>query len=436
MRLRALLTRWGVALAIFLAGEGLIYAYQWGQRGAPHLHWLWLMLGPVAIALLYYGAEQTIARYPNLTWLARLHMPRWSHLEPFFKKSRILIHIVVLSYVLFYVTQGVAKRSDWALWVNENIFHFVLFCRSFEAIEVMRIEIAGYALYLILQGIYSYYCPQILAHSMRREGGLPREDASLVFVDTIERHGAGIPATNLADTVADFARESAGALDDETRALIAARVALLMETAAGNEQGSQAVAGDAAGVARLFPFSQALQIYYVGRDLFDILYPAIRGILTVGVAVALVTTSLPVAAKLVWVMFPRLGETCMVDILQPPPGFRDSDWVEFEGKMESQTSTEVILIPAEDANERWHLAPADVTEIPVDGAKRYFLRRGGTVRDVKTTAPSTSPPAGVQSRMSFQCGTAGSRCSNHIEICCGTGQIVGNCYGRWSCPTP
>ena len=34
------------------------------------------------------------------------------------------------------VTQGIAKGSDWALWVNENIFHFVLFCRPFEAIEV------------------------------------------------------------------------------------------------------------------------------------------------------------------------------------------------------------------------------------------------------------------------------------------------------------
>jgi len=58
---------------------------------------------------------------------------------------------------------------------------------------------------------------RLLAHSMRKKGGLPREDAALVFVDTVERHGAEIPATNttnLADTIAGFAQESEGALDE------------------------------------------------------------------------------------------------------------------------------------------------------------------------------------------------------------------------------
>jgi hypothetical protein len=248
---RAILVRWMVALATLLAFDALIYAYLWGQRGGPHLHLLWSLWGPPP----WRCCIMPISR-PYLAGQAS--HTRWSHLEPFFKKFRILIHIVALSYFLFYVTQGIAKGSDWALWVNENIFHFVLFCRPFEAIEVMRIEIAGYALYLILQGIYSLYCP---GH----------------------------------DSIASL--------------------------------GSDGCAGDAGGRwqcrqrGKAFSLGAGHPDLLSGQDLFDILYPGIRGILTVGVAVALVTTSLPVVAKLVWAMFPRLGETCMVDISQPP-GFR------------------------------------------------------------------------------------------------------------------
>ena len=141
------------------------------------MHWLWLPLGAAVLALLYYGAEHIIAWYPNLTWLARLHIPRWTHLEPFFKKSRILIHIVALSYVLFYVTQGIAHGSDWALWVNENVFHFVLFWqRSFTAIEGHEDRDCGYVLYLVLQGIYSCYCPHTSCSiPCERRAAFPRQ---------------------------------------------------------------------------------------------------------------------------------------------------------------------------------------------------------------------------------------------------------------------
>jgi hypothetical protein len=432
---KALGVYWGVALAGLAAIDGLIYGYQWGHHGNRHLHWFLLLLVPIVLALLYYVVKEALSRNQGIVWFGRLNTPRWTHLEPFFKKSRIPVHIVVLSYALFYVTQGRDQQADWALWINEHVFHFVLFCKSFHAIDVMKIEIAGYVLYLILQGIYRYRCPQILAQSVRKEGGVFREDTAQVFVDTLIRHGDKISAHDLDATLTDFANENIGALDLEAKALLPRRLAqLTRSTKEPGDRGSKDAAADAAGVARLFPSSLSVQIYYVGRDLFDILYPVTRTFLAVAVVVALATTSLPVVAKLVWVMFPRLGETCMADVHNPPLGFRDSDWVEFTGKLESQTATEVILIPADDEYERWYLAPTDVTEILANGDKRYFLRRGGTVRNIKNQGNNLPPPIGAPARMSFKCGSAGSRCANHIQICCDSGQIVGNCYGRWSCP--
>ena len=190
--------------------------------------------------------------------------------------------------------------------------------------------------------------------------------------------------------------------------------------------GRQAVGGDAAGVARLFPSGRlSRSIIWAGMCLTSsILQPGNPDRWRRG---RLGHDKPARGSELVWVMFPRLGERRMVDISQPPPGFRDLEWVEFEalGVTEPNRGNPH---PQENPGERWHLAPTDVTEIPVSGAKHYFLRRGGTLRNVTTTTASSPPPAGPQSRMSFQCGIAGSlRCSNHVEICCGTGQIVGNC---------
>jgi len=94
---------------------------------------------------------------------------------------------------------------------------------------------------------------------------LLREDASLMFVDTIERHGSGIPANDLVETTADFAAESVGAFNDETKALIAARVTQLRASVATAAPVMQEIVGSAASVARLFPSAQAIQIYYLGR---------------------------------------------------------------------------------------------------------------------------------------------------------------------------
>jgi hypothetical protein len=135
-----------VVLALLMIGDGLFYAYVWGQRGEPVFHFRADVIAAFVFTALIYGFELVVDRFQDVRWLARLHIPRWTALEPFFKGSKIPLTIVFLSYVLFYVTQGVAEGSNWALWVNKHVFNFDLFCRHFSAINTIRIEIAGYVL--------------------------------------------------------------------------------------------------------------------------------------------------------------------------------------------------------------------------------------------------------------------------------------------------
>jgi hypothetical protein len=408
-----------------------------GTVAPPLMHVGWLVLAAVPSAILIYGIELVVNRFPDAGWLARLHTPRWTTLEPFFKGSKILLPLVALSYVLFYVTQGLYDNTAWAVWVNKHLFYFYLFCRRFSAVEVVRIEIGGYVLYLVLYAIYNCYCPPILAHSIRKEGTLTREDTALVFVRTIERHGQAIPPADLGRTVVGFATEQRGLFDDDTKELLDGRIEQLERVIAEQPPATAAVVADAAAVARLFPTRLAIETYHLGVSLFDILYPAVRAALCVGLAVAILATSLPVAAKLLWVVLPRLGEPCMTDTMMVPPDFRDSEWVEFEGKV-SLRGPDLVLIPADNANERWTLSSKDVLELPIGKPSRIFVRIGSEVKDIKLVGlPSgNAPPPGLPSRMSIQCGAAGSRCSNHIEICCGSNVVKGECYGQWACPRP
>jgi hypothetical protein len=436
--LKALLLRWIIVFAVLLLCDALWYVIVFANWGAPAMHVGWLALASVLLALIIYGIHLLAASHPETVWVARLHVPRWTALEPFFAGSRMALTLVVLSYVLFYVTQGLDKHSAWAVWVNNNVLNFFLFCHHFTAVEVIRIEIAGYALYLALYLIYNRYCPQILAHSIRKEGALTREDAALVFVRTVERHGRAIPGRDLGRSIAAFGEERRGLFEEDTKELLDKRAGRLKTLADSDRPPVEATVAAAAAMARLFPARLALETYHLGVSLFDIIYTSIRGFICVGLAVAILATSLPIAAKLLWVVFPRLGAPCMTTTLVVPPDFRDSEWVEFKGKVESSSGADFILIPESDANERWTLANSDVAVFPTDGSNRIFLRIHGTVQERKKIGlPSISQPqTGLRSRMNVQCGAAGSQCANHIEICCGSNQVKGHCYGDWSCPDP
>jgi hypothetical protein len=126
----------------------------------------------------------------------------------------------------------------------------------------------------------------------------------------------------------------------------------------------------------------------------------------------------------------------MTDLTKVPTDFRDSEWVEFEGKVETAGPDETVLVPEDDANERWTLENKHVTVIKGEEGTRIFLRISGEVKGFKTMGASSSPPysPAQDARMSKQCSAAGSRCSNHIEICCGSNVIKGRCYGRWPFP--
>jgi hypothetical protein len=67
------------------------------------------------------------------------------------------------------------------------------------------------------------------------------------------------------------------------------------------------------------------------------------------------------------------------------PGFRESDWVRFPGRVERRTRTESVLIPADNPDQRWYLFSADVRTVQDGGGREsIFLRRGGTVRNIIT----------------------------------------------------
>ena len=57
--IRAIAVRWIIALAIILAGNALVYAYEWGQRGNPLFYPLWAARVALVVALLVYGLEQS-----------------------------------------------------------------------------------------------------------------------------------------------------------------------------------------------------------------------------------------------------------------------------------------------------------------------------------------------------------------------------------------
>src|SRR4051812_37288276 len=82
------LKRFGVWLAIvlpvLLVAEALRWSVVWGQRGDPAWHYWIAAVAALAIAGLFYAFELIVARFPDVAWLARLHVPRWTALEPFF----------------------------------------------------------------------------------------------------------------------------------------------------------------------------------------------------------------------------------------------------------------------------------------------------------------------------------------------------------------
>jgi hypothetical protein len=61
---------------------------------------------------------------------------------------------------------------------------------------------------------------------------------------------------------------------------------------------------------------------------------------------------------------------------------------------------DTILVPADDANERWALENKNVTVIKGENGSRIFLRIGGVVKDIKTARRRVSRRSAC--RMSFR----------------------------------
>jgi hypothetical protein len=315
------------ASAVFLVLiDFLQYAYQWGQREPAQLYsWAhsWIFIGLLILwCALTYGVQAAVARArqsrntrigATFTWfdlIIKRKPPGWSRFASTFRQRRRVINFIVLVYFLFYLSKGISEQAPWASWVNEHVFHFFFFSREFNAIDVIRIELLGYAIYLLLECVYNYYCPQVLHHSIR-ERGILRPDTGLILHETIDRHGHRLRPDELSNTLKSFVNTYRSNFPEVTIVQLQRRLERLEDGAFNSEgpRSSPMTVGRAAAVARFFPESLTTAIYYSGKELFDILYPTIRLGLRVGLMIALVATSLPVLAKVITVILPRTGES-------------------------------------------------------------------------------------------------------------------------------
>jgi hypothetical protein len=421
--------------------DGLVWINTWGHRGQPIFHPLIVTIFAFVGGLIYSIWGELAEHYP--VRMFRLSMwPPWTSFESTFRYSRWYINLVVFSYALFYLTQGLAAGSDWARWVNENILNFVFMGHQYRAVDVLRFEVYGFILYLAAELIYNLFCPQILKHSAR-EKGLPKTDAPLIFVETIERHGAKIPPNDLYRSVNQFVSDHDDVFSEKARATVRSRLASLAKLIAAPSEGDekrtweQMSVGSVASVARLFPSSLGIQIYYLGKSLFDALYPVHRVAVRLLLWAALVLTSLPVLAKLLGVVAPRLVEMNMLNLENVPPLFRDSEWVLFWGKIQHADGIERWLVPDDDPAITLVANMSDVTELrDRDGTERIFLRIGAELARI-TINPNISrrPSTPVNpNRMTKACPSEPTMCSGGAEICCNSRKVAGTCYGSWSCP--
>lgn len=135
----------------------------------------------------------------------------------------------------------------------------------------------------------------------------------------------------------------------------------------------------------------------------------------------------------------------MVNVAEPPTGFRDADWLLFFGWVSERYPQHVVLKPAEDREISITMASQDVYDFPneqtlavaPDGTliTPVFVRRFARYSTIEYSASSQfqnrvrTPPGRVNST----CSAAGSYCFGNVEFCCDSHVAVSACYGRWRC---
>jgi hypothetical protein len=247
-------------LALIAAANLLVFAYYWGHRWSFDPFTLQNFLLTGALLLAWCLLHLAFILFPDWGWIARLKTPPWSEFESDFKRNRRVINFIAFCYALFYLTEGLKDGYAWARWVNDTVFNFWLFGHRFNAIEVIQIEIFGYAIYLILEVVYNKYCPQILRH--RATDG---EKATVILVETIEQHGEEILPSNMFDTLRDFYETHRAAFPMDNSETVRHRLQRLQESAEAKHQdpigATIAAVGDAAALAKLFPQQLAAHIY-------------------------------------------------------------------------------------------------------------------------------------------------------------------------------
>lgn len=135
----------------------------------------------------------------------------------------------------------------------------------------------------------------------------------------------------------------------------------------------------------------------------------------------------------------------MINLSDPPRGFRDVDWLLFFGWVSEKYSQHVVLQPAEDRGVSITMASQDVYDFPAepplanapDGTliTPVFVRRFARASSIEYSASPQfqarvrTPP----NRGNTTCSAASSYCFGNVEFCCDTHVAVSACYGRWRC---
>jgi hypothetical protein len=221
-----------------------------------------------------------------------------------------------LSYLGFVSSAASSKSGEitasgqaWAAWINTNIFHFVLFGRTYGAADILPFDVLGYALLIVASWLFSRRCPPMLAQSKRPDLGDP-EATPFEFAHTVQKVGSDIPTRDFFLTLNGLLGRNASVIDS-LPALEKKRIDERfrdMERAVDTDN-RQSFVGYDIEFAQLLPQQIGKDIYVTGRNLFNITRWRSRVTIIVLSVLSALFAGLPVLYHLVWMVFPNIERT-------------------------------------------------------------------------------------------------------------------------------
>src|SRR3954452_15581048 len=115
--LKDLLVRCSITLLFVFTLDVVLYLYEVSQQRPAGLHPAGTVLASLVLAMLLFAFAQEARRHERFGWGLRGAVPSWGVFQPYFRSARYVIHVVVLAYGLFYISESLASGSDLGRWI-------------------------------------------------------------------------------------------------------------------------------------------------------------------------------------------------------------------------------------------------------------------------------------------------------------------------------